>query len=80
MPAQLTQPHVQAFDLVNWHVEDSYQRVEVTGPHSLTNLTLRIAGERLTYAEAHALATSAWTTGKWGEWECNGITVEPSWS
>lgn len=78
MPADLTHSQAQAFDLVNWHVEDSYQRVEVNGPHSLTNLTLRVAGERLTYAEAHALATSAWMDGKYAE--CNGVTVEPSWS
>jgi len=70
---------ILSFDLVSWHVEDSFTRVEVQGPHSLTNQLLKVTGVtgHLTWDEAHALARAAWETGQ--PQDLRGVSVEPSW-
>lgn len=66
---------LHAFDLVDWAVVDSFTRVEVRGPHDLTNQVLR-AFPGLSYDDAHAAATTAWA----GQFVMTGtVTVEPSW-
>jgi len=68
-------PPTRLFDLVDWAVTDSFRRVEVRGPHDLTNQILR-ACPSLTYEEAHAAAQGAWA----GEFRMTGtFSAEPSW-
>ena len=72
-------PALRSFDLVNWHVEDSFTRVQVRGPHELTNQLLKVEGvlDQLTWDQAHALAQAAWQNSTCQEEGC--VTVEPSW-
>ncbi|MFC4637014.1 hypothetical protein [Deinococcus hohokamensis] len=66
---------LRSFDLIDWAVVDSFQRVEVRGPHSLTNQILHVQSH-LTYDQAHALAQAAWD----GRLPQEGtFTVEESW-
>jgi len=71
-------PAARSFDLVSWHIEDSFTRVEVQGTHSLTNQLLKVSGVtgHLTWDEAHALARAAWETGQLQD--LHGVSVQPS--
>ncbi|KQR18872.1 hypothetical protein [Deinococcus sp. Leaf326] len=74
-----TAPATRSFDLVNWHVKDSFTRVEARGPHDLTNRLLKLPGvpELLTWDQAHLLACGAWTSAL--PQDHAGVSVEPSW-
>lgn len=68
-------PTIRSFDLIDWAVSDSFRRVEVQGPHSLTNQVLQ-AQPQLTYDQARALAEAAWD---FKLPQAGTFTVEASW-
>ncbi|GGB77892.1 hypothetical protein [Deinococcus soli (ex Cha et al. 2016)] len=68
-------PEPRSFDLVHWGVEDSFKRVLVTGPHSLTNELVK-AYPHLTYDQGRELAQEAWAGGLP---RVADVTAEVSW-
>ncbi|SMB86380.1 hypothetical protein [Deinococcus hopiensis] len=75
----LTAPALRSFDLVHWGVENSFVRVQVRGPHDLTNQLLKVTGVtgRLSWDEAHELACAAWASGL--PQDLRGVSMEVSW-
>ena len=70
-----TRPTARSFDLTHWGVLDSFKRVQVSGPHSLTNELVK-AYPHLTYGQARELAQGAWDGGQ----PCVAdVTAEVSW-
>lgn len=68
-------PAARSFDLTDWGTPDSFRRVQVSGPHSLTNELVN-AYPHLTYGQARELAQGAWD----GEQPCVAdVTAEVSW-
>lgn len=69
-----TRPEPRSFDLVHWGVEDSFKRVLVTGPHSLTNELVKAFP--LSYEQAREVAEAAWAGGLP---RVADVTAEASW-